>query len=98
MLRQSRTLARPAAPLATGVMKISSVDKTIKKTVRHRNGLWWIETLFSAIFAAIILQSQKSLAKIGPVDCQITGLTWIVKEINKQEKEAEHIARRACLQ
>jgi len=31
MLRQSRTLARPAAPLATGVMKISSVDKTIKK-------------------------------------------------------------------
>jgi len=39
MLRQSRTLARPAAPLATGVMKISSVDKTIKKAVRHRNGL-----------------------------------------------------------
>jgi len=27
---QSRTLARPAAPLATGVTKISSVDKTNK--------------------------------------------------------------------
>jgi len=33
--RQSPTLAYPAAPLATGVMKISSVDKT------NRNWLPW---------------------------------------------------------
>jgi len=46
---------------------------------------------FRSIIHSHSSTNPKNLAKIGPVDFEIIGLTVIVK---KQETKAEHIARK----
>ena len=79
---QSPTLARPDAPLATGVTKISSVDKNNKKRLpwlrRLRNRKTNFISIIHSLNFAKFYQPWK-LAEIGHVNFVIIGLTGIVK-------------------
>jgi len=78
--RQSPTLSRPAAPLAIGVTKISSVDKTNRNWLPWQRLLYHRKTIFRLIIYSQSSSNPKNLANVGRVD--FIGLTEIVK-INK---------------
>jgi len=75
----------PAAPLTTGVTKVSSVDKNLQKLVAMATSLEVRKTNFRLIICISISTSPTNLAKIGPVDFEIICLTKIVK--NKKQKQ-----------
>jgi len=75
----------PAAPLTTGVTKVSSVDKNLQKLVAMATSLEVRKTNFRLIICISISTSHTNLAKIGPVDFEIICLTKIVK--NKKQKQ-----------
>jgi len=76
-------LARPAAPLATSVQRISSVDKTnkMRNSVNETNKNWlpWQRYLrdrntnFRLIVYSHGSANRENLAKIGVVDVEIIG-------------------------
>ena len=92
-MQQSPSLARPAAPLAACVQRISSVDKTTEIHIlcdyvdKPKNN--WLprqrplkdqKTNFRLIFyTAIVLPSPntENLAEIGPVDFQLVMLMLV---------------------
>jgi len=82
--RQSPTLARPAAPLAACVQRISSVDNTDKNWLSWQRPLSDRKTNFRLVIHMHSSISLQNLAKIGPVHFEIIGLTGIVK--NKKQK------------
>jgi len=83
-------LARPAAPLATSVQRISSVDKTnkMRNSVNETNKNWlpWQRYLrdrntnFRLIVYSHGSTNRENLAKIGVVDVEIIGLKEIFKK------------------
>ena len=82
---QSPTLARPAAPLVACVKRHHAL---------LQNRLPWLRRLrdrknnFTLIVCNHSCTNAENLAKIGPVDFEIIGLTGIVK--NKDETVTEH--------
>jgi len=66
--------------------ELSSVDKTNKNWLPRQRTLRIENT-------AIVLPTTKKLAKIGPLDFEMVGLTGVVKQ---QETAAEHIACRTA--
>jgi len=82
---QSPTLARPAAPLVACVKRHHAL---------LQNHLPWLRRLrdrknnFTLIVCNHSCTNAENLAKIGPVDFEIIGLTGIVK--NKDETVTEH--------
>jgi len=73
--RQSPTLARPAAPLATGVTKISFLDKTNNNRLSRQRPLRDLKTNFASIIYSRSSTNHEHLATIDPVDLEIIGLT-----------------------
>jgi len=82
--RQSPTLARPAAPLAACVQRISSVDNTDKNWLSWQRPLSDRKTNFKLVIHMHSSISHQNLAKIGPVHFEIIDLTGIVQ--NKKQK------------
>ena len=82
---KSPTLARRDAPLATGVTNISPVNPLRDREINYR-----------LIIYSHSSTQPENLVKLGhdPVDIQIFVLAEIVKTNEKNETEAEHIARR----
>jgi len=68
--------------------ELSSVDKTNKNWLPRQRTLRDRKTN-----TAIVLPTTKKLAKIGPLDFEMVGLTGVVKQ---QETAAEHIACRTA--
>ena len=84
-------LARPAAPLATGVTNNQFCDL---KNGWHGNVPWGIETIIIDWSSTAIFENLVKLGH-GPVDIEICVLTGIVKNKWNNETEAEAFCSRA---
>ena len=70
------TLARPAAPLAASVQRH---QRTTKKLVVMATSLEGSKTNLRRIIYSRRSANSENMAKIGPVDFEIIGVTGIVK-------------------